>query len=141
MDNYFDFDSKDLIKVLVVNSVRCLVCNTVLESKHQHHFVECGCKNQTFNDGGLAYTRVGAVDLNLVEDLCEYVEMTRGEYNKQLEEQRILQEKKLQERIERGEMINVGNDINPHWVSKEVWDIVMKVSSKYYPEVDKRSKK
>ena len=141
MDNYFDFDSKDLIKVLVVNSVRCLVCNTVLESKHQHHFVECGCKNQTFNDGGLAYTRVGAVDLNLVEDLCEYVEMTRGEHNKQLEEQRTLQEKKLQERIERGGMINVGNDINPHWVSKEVWDIVMKVSSKYYPEVDKRSKK
>ena len=51
MDNYFDFDSKDLIKVLTRNAVKCLVCNTVLESKYQHNFVECGCENQTFNDG------------------------------------------------------------------------------------------
>ena len=51
MDNYFDFDSKDLIKVLTRTAVKCLVCNTVLESKYQHNFVECGCENQTFNDG------------------------------------------------------------------------------------------
>ena len=110
MDNYFDFDSKDLIKVLVVNSVRCLVCNTVLESKHQHHFVECGCKNQTFNDGGLLYTRVGAVDLDLVENLCEYVEMTRGERDKQLEQQKLDDQLKLQKRIDNGEMLNVGSE-------------------------------
>ena len=141
MDNYFDFDSKDLIKVLVVNSVRCLVCNTVLESKHQHHFVECGCKNQTFNDGGLVYNRVGAVDFDKVEDLCKYVFMTEKEYEDMLERKRIKDEEILQQKIDAGLMINVGNDINPHWVSKEVWDIVMKVSSKYYPAVDKLSKK
>ena len=137
----FELDENEVIKVLTRNAIKCLVCNTVLESKHQHHFVECGCKNQTFNDGGLVYNRVGAVNLDLVENLCEYVEMTRGEYNKQLEEQRILQEKKLQERIERGEMINVGSDVNPHWISKEVWNIVMEASEKYYPNAKKRGKK
>ena len=137
----FELDENEVIKVLTRNAIKCLVCNTVLESKHQHHFVECGCKNQTFNDGGLVYNRVGAVNLDLVENLCEYVEMTRGEYNKQLEEQRILQEKKLQERIERGEMINVGSDVNPHWISKEVWNIVMEASEKYYPNAKKRCKK
>ena len=137
----FKLDENEVIRVLTRNAIKCLVCNTVLESKHRHHFLGCNCENQTFNDGGLSYNRVSAVDLDLVEDLCEYVEMTRGERNKQLEEQRILQQKKLQERIERGEMINVGSDINPHWVSKEVWDIVMKASDKYYPSIDKRSKK
>ena len=137
----FKLDENEVIKVLTRNAIKCLVCNTVLESKHQHHYVQCPCSNEVATDGGLTYLRYMAVDLNLVEDLCEYVEMTRGEYNKQLEEQRILQEKKLQERIERGEMINVGSDINPHWVSKEVWDIVMKASDKYYPSAKKRSKK
>ena len=131
----------EIIKVLTRNAVKCLVCNTVLESKHQHHFVECGCKNQTFNDGGLLYNRVGAKDLDLVENLCEYVEMTRGEHYKQLEQQKLAEQLNLQERIDNGEMINVGSDINPHWVSKEVWDIVMKASDKYYTNAKNRGKK
>ena len=81
MDNYFDFDRKDLIKVLVVNSVRCLVCNTVLESKHRHHFVTCGCKNQTSNDGGLEYQRIFAMDLDLIEILSEYKEVRNANAN------------------------------------------------------------
>ena len=137
----FELDENEVIKVLTRNAIKCLVCNTVLESEHQHNFRSCGCSNQSFVDGGLVYNRTGAVDLDLVENLCEYVEMTRGEHYKQLEEQRILQEKKLQERIERGEMINVGSDISPHWVSKEVWSIVMSVSDKYYPNAKKRGKK
>lgn len=136
----FELDEDEVIKVLTRNAIRCLECNTVLESKHQHHFVECGCYNQTFIDGGLLYTRVGAVDLRLVEDLCEYVEMNRGEHYKQLEQQKLDEQLKLQERIDHGEMINVGNDSNPHWVSREVWDIVMKTSDKYYPNIGKRSK-
>lgn len=135
-----ELDENEVIKVLTRNAIKCLVCNTILESKHQHHFLECGCKNQTFNDGGLLYSRVGAVDLDLVENLCEYVEMTRGEHYKQLEQQKITEQVKLQERIDNGEMINVGSDTNPHWVSKEVWDIVMKASDKYYPNAKKRGK-
>ena len=45
---------------------------------------------------------------------------------------------KLQKRIDNGEMLNVGSESNPHWVSKEVWDIVMKVSEKYYPNAKKK---
>ena len=141
MSEYWELKEKGLRKVLTLNSIKCLECNTVLESKHQHHFVTCGCKNQTFNDGGLVYNRTGAVDLDKVENLCKYVIMTEQEYEDMLEKKRIEEAEILQQRIDAGLMINVGNDINPHWVSKEVWDIVMKVSSKYYPEVDKRSKK
>ena len=134
----FELDKNEVIKVLTRNAIKCLVCNTVLESKHQHHFLECGCKNQTFNDGGLSYSRAGAVDLDLIEDLCEYVEMTRGERDKQLAQQKLDEQIKLQKRIDNGEMLNVGSDSNPHWVSKEVWDIVMKVSEKYYPKAKKK---
>lgn len=136
----YELDENEVIKVLTRNAIKCLVCNTVLESKHQHHFVECGCENQTFNDGGLVYIRVGAVDLDLVEDLCEYIEMTRGERDKQLEQQKLDEQIKLQKRIDNGEMLNVGSDSNPHRVSKEVWDIVMKVSEKYYPNAKKKEK-
>ena len=133
----FELDENEIIKVLTRNAIKCLTCNTVLESKHVHHFLECGCKNQSFVDGGLVYTRTGAVNLDLVENLCEYVEMTRGERDKQLEQQKLDEQLKLQKRIDNGEMLNVGSESNPHWVSKEVWDIVMKVSEKYYPNAKK----
>ena len=136
----FELDKDEVIKVLTRNAVKCLVCNTVLDSKHQHHFVECGCRNQSFVDGGLMYSRVGGVNLDLVENLCEYVEMTRGERDKQLEQQKLDEQIKLQKRIDNGEMLNVGNESNPHWVSKEVWDIVMKVSEKYYHNPKKKEK-
>lgn len=136
----FELDENEVIKVLTRNAIKCLVCNTILESKHQHHFVECGCPNQSFVDGGMLYTRIGGVDLDLVENLCEYVEMTRGERDKQLEQQKLDEQLKLQKRIDNGEMINVGSESNPHWVSKEVWDIVMKVSEKYYPNGKKKGK-
>ena len=134
----FELDKNEVIKVLTRNAVKCLVCNTILESKHQHHFLECGCKNQTFNDGGLSYSRIGAKDLDLVENLCEYVEMTDDEYATYQEDLKIKAELSLQKRIDNGEMLNVGSDSNPHWVSKEVWEIVMKVSEKYYPNPKKK---
>ena len=134
----FELDKDEVIKVLTRNAIKCLVCNTVLESKHQHNFRSCGCPNQSFVDGGLVYIRVGGVDLDLVENLCEYVEMTRGERDKQVEQQKLDQQLELQKRIDNGEMINVGSDSKPHWVSKQVWDIVMNVSEKYYPKTKKK---
>ena len=59
--------------------------------------------------------------------------MTRGERDKQLEQQKLDQQLELQKRIDNGEMLNVGSDSNPHGVSKQVWEIVMNVSEKYYP--------
>ena len=141
MSEYLELKAKGLRKVLTHNSVKCLECGEVLVSKSQHHYVSCSCKNQTFTDGGLAYIRTGGKDLDKIEDLCKYVIMTEQEYQDMLEKKRIEEAEVLQQKIDSGLMINVGNDVNPHWVSKEVWDIVMKVSSKYYPEVDKRSKK
>ena len=134
----FELDKNEVIKVLTRNAVKCLVCNTVLESKHRHHYNQCQCRNEAATDGGLDYQRVLAKDLDLVENLCEYVEMTRGERDKQLEQQKLDQQLKLQERIDNGEMLNVGSDGNPHWVSKEVWEIVMKASEKYYPKTKKK---
>jgi len=133
----FELDENEVIKVLTRNAVKCLVCNTVLESKHRHHYNQCQCRNEVVVDGGLDYRRVLAKDLDLVENLCEYVEMTRGERDKQLEQQKLDQQLKLQERIDNGEMLNVGSESNPHWVSKEVWEIVMKASEKYYPKIKK----
>ena len=38
----YELDENEIIKVLTRNAIKCLVCNTVLESKHQHNFLECG---------------------------------------------------------------------------------------------------
>lgn len=133
----FELDKDEVIKVLTRNAIKCLVCDTVLESKHRHNYNQCQCRNEAGVDGGLDYQRVLAKDLDLVESLCEYVEMTRGERDKQLEQQKLDEQIKLQRRIDNGEMINVGSDSNPHWVSKQVWEIVMKVSEKYYPNAKK----
>ena len=139
MSSYkFSWNNYKVIKVLTRNAVKCLVCNTVLESKHRHHYNQCQCRNECAVDGGLDYQRTLAKDLDLVENLCEYVEMTRGERDKQLEQQKLDQQLELQKSIDNGEMINVGSDSNPHWVSKQVLKIVMNVSEKYYPNAKKK---
>jgi hypothetical protein len=51
------------------SSVRCLACGRVLVSRYRHDFVECGCPNGTFCDGGDVYLRIGAKDLDRVEIL------------------------------------------------------------------------
>ncbi len=63
------------MNVLTKNSIKCLVCNTTLESKHQHDFQQCNCSNKAFVDGGLSCTRIGAMDLDLIEILSEYKEV------------------------------------------------------------------
>lgn len=121
MSDYFELKEKGIRKVLTLNSIKCLECNTVLESKHQHHFVTCGCKNQTFNDGGLVYNRVGAVNLDKVEDLCEYIYMTEQEYQDMLEKKRIEDEEILQKKIDAGLMVDFGGK----WIHKTTWELIM----------------
>ena len=138
MSSYkLSWNNHEIIKVLTRNAIKCLVCNTVLESKHRQHYNQCQCPNECAVDGGLVYQRILAKDLDLVENLCEYVEMTRSERDLQLKQQKLDEQLKLQKRIDNGEMLNVGSDSNPHWVSKQVWDIVMKVSEKYHPNAKK----
>lgn len=122
MSDYWELKEKGLVKVLTRNSVKCLECGEVLVSKSQHHFVSCSCKNQTFTDGGLLYNRVGAVDLDKVEDLCKYIIMTEQEYEDMLERKRIKEEEILQQKIDAGLMVEFGGK----WISKEVYAIIMK---------------
>ena len=75
-------EDAETIQVLTRNAIKCLQCNTVLESKHKHDYQACSCSNRAFVDGGLSYIRLGAMDLDLIEDLCEYKEYTKFEYEK-----------------------------------------------------------
>ncbi len=105
-----------LIKVLTKNSVRCLICNTILESKHRHDFVMCPCPNQTFNDGGLSYNRVGGKDLSLIENLCEYRTLTQEAYDKEQAEIKAIQLAKNEQGVKDGLLVKIGND----YYSKEI---------------------
>jgi hypothetical protein len=98
-----------------------LVCNKIITSKSQHNFVQCGCSNETFVDGGNLYSRVGAVDLDKVENLCKYVIMTEQEYEDMLERKRIKDEEILQKKIESGEMIQFGGK----YIHKSTWKLIM----------------
>ena len=114
-------ESEKLINVLISNTIKCLVCNKIITSKSQHNFVQCGCSNETFVDGGNLYSRVGAVDLDKIENLCKYVIMTEQEYEDMLERKRIKDEEILQKKIESGEMIQFGGK----YIHKSTWKLIM----------------
>lgn len=99
-----------LIKVLTRNAVKCLVCNTVLESKHRHSYVQCHCPNETACDGGLSYNRVCGKDLSLVENLCEYRTLTQEEYDKEQAEIKAKQLAKNEQGVKDGLLLKIGND-------------------------------
>ena len=62
--------------VVVVNKCQCAKCLDIIESKHRHDFVRCGCC-AIFTDGGTEYIRRGAKDLdNDIIDMSETYEET-----------------------------------------------------------------
>ena len=99
-----------LIKVLTKNSVKCLVCNTILESKHRHDYVKCHCPNETACDGGLEYQRTLAVDLSLIENLCEYRTLTQEAYDKEQAELKAVQLAKNEQGVKKGLLLKIGDD-------------------------------
>ena len=121
MSEYWELKEKGLVKVLTLNSVRCLVCNEVLVSKSQHHYVQCNCENQTMTDGGNVYQRCMGRDLDKVENLSQYIIMTEQEYEDMLEKKRIKDEEILQKKIESGEMIQFGGK----YIHKSTWKLIM----------------
>ena len=121
MSEYWELKEKGLVKVLTLNSVRCLVCNEVLVSKSQHHFVMCNCSNETATDGGNSYQRFMGRDLDKVENLSKYIIMTEQEYEDMLEKKRIKDEEILQKKIESGEMIQFGGK----YIHKSTWKLIM----------------
>lgn len=40
MKSEYKIGNQETRRVLTRNAVKCLVCNTILDSKHQHHFVQ-----------------------------------------------------------------------------------------------------
>ena len=56
---------------IVRNMCRCTVCNSIIESKARHDFVQCTC-GRIFTDGGQDYIRRGFVDVTDIEDLTEF---------------------------------------------------------------------
>lgn len=104
------------MNTLTKNSVKCLLCNTILESKHRHDFVMCPCPNQTFNDGGLSYNRVGGKDLSLIENLCEYKTLTQEAYDKEQAEIKVIQLAKNEQGVKAGLLLKIGDD----YYSKEI---------------------
>ena len=109
------------VRVLVRNAVRCIACDSILESKTRHDYVKCHCPNETACDGGLEYQRTLAVDLDKVENLCKYIIMTEQEYEDMLEKKRIKDEEILQKKIESGEMIQFGGK----YIHKSTWKLIM----------------
>lgn len=130
MSEYLELKEKGLRKVLTLNSVKCLVCNTILESKHQHHYVQCSCSNETACDGGLAYQRILAKDLDKVENLSKYVIMTEQEYQDMLERKCIEDERILQEKIDAGLMIKFGGKYIHKTTYKIIMDNCLKLANK-----------
>lgn len=56
-----------------MSKIKCLKCNTVLESLHVHDFRECRC-HSVFIDGGNEYLRMGWPGGNKAEwiEIIEY---------------------------------------------------------------------
>ena len=108
--------NNNTIKMLTKNSVKCLVCNTILESKHRHDYVKCHCPNETACDGGLEYQRTLAVDLSLIENLCEYRTLTQEAYDKEQAEIKAIQLAKNEQGVKDGLLVKIGND----YYSKEI---------------------
>lgn len=59
---------------IISNKAKCLKCNTVVESKHTHDFVNCKC-GAMFVDGGKDYLRRGG-EPYAIEELSEYSNST-----------------------------------------------------------------
>ena len=62
-----------MTKKLIKNKWKCLYCNNVIESKHQHDFTTCKCGAMSI-DGGTSYIRLVG-DLDMMQNECEYIEM------------------------------------------------------------------
>lgn len=66
-----DTDKMSTPMRIVRNMAECRLCGDVVESKHRHDWVACSC-GEIFVDGGTAYLRRGAMDLENVIELSEY---------------------------------------------------------------------
>ena len=62
-----------MTKKLIKNAFKCLYCNDIIESKHQHDFTTCKCGKSSC-DGGTSYIRLIG-DLDMMQNECEYIDV------------------------------------------------------------------
>ena len=65
--------------VVVVNKCQCAVCLDIIESRHRHSFVRCGC-GAIFTDGGTEYIRRGGEIENIIDMSETYEETFESEW-------------------------------------------------------------
>ena len=68
-----------MTKKLIKNAFKCLYCNGIIESKHQHEYVTCQCGKSSC-DGGTSYIRLIG-DLDMMQNECECVEVSDDKTN------------------------------------------------------------
>jgi hypothetical protein len=67
-----DLNEQSTREQLVYNSVECLECGEMLVSYHVHDYKTCSCPNQAMVDGGTAYLRYGAMNMNKIKGFAVY---------------------------------------------------------------------
>lgn len=65
--------------VVVVNKCQCARCLDIIESRHRHDFVRCGC-GAIFTDGGTEYIRRGGEIENIIDMSETYEETFESEW-------------------------------------------------------------
>lgn len=65
--------------VVLVNKCQCAVCLDIIESRHRHDFVRCGC-GAIFTDGGTEYVRRGGKIENIIDMSETYEETFESEW-------------------------------------------------------------
>lgn len=60
------------MKQLVYNAVKCLECGETIVSYYRHDYKTCECPNSAMVDGGTAYGRYGAVDMDRIVKIDVY---------------------------------------------------------------------
>lgn len=67
-----------ITRKLIRSAAKCLTCETVIESRDRHDYVECACGRDSdtliFVDGGTMYPRMGYGIKAEFEDLSEWEE-------------------------------------------------------------------
>lgn len=59
--------------MIIKNAIRCNHCEEVVESRHQHDYVSCGC-GKVAADGGREYLRRTFTSFEDFEELSEFKE-------------------------------------------------------------------
>lgn len=60
------------MRQLVYNAVKCLECGDTIVSYHRHDYKTCECPNSAMVDGGTAYGRYGAMDMDRIVKIDVY---------------------------------------------------------------------